>query len=201
MRPAAEPLKSVVIGEVFHDILYPALQNVAQPIDGVHFYILIMSQAVKQRSCDIVMGVEVILRNTTLFHGFPKLVILYHEIHLSPLTFLYYEHKMTEIIVSQYRHLQRRKKMNILNAENVYHTLMGDLLDAYVIPGVENAFANGKRCDELYRQIYWANQRLCARLGKTDEDEDVELIINNFLEMNRILCLEMYRYGQVFGGK
>lgn len=89
--------------------------------------------------------------------------------------------------------------MNILNAENVYNTLMGDLLDEYVIPGVENAFANGSRCTQLYSQIYWANQRLCTRLGKVEEDPDVELIINNFLEMNRILCLEMYRYGQFFG--
>ena len=104
------------------------------------------------------MGIEVILCDAALFHCVPKLVILYHEIHLSPLTFLYYGHKMTEIIVSQYRHLKRREK-----------------------------------------QIYCANQRLCSRLGKIDEDADVELIINNFLEMSRILCLEMYRYGQQYG--
>lgn len=91
--------------------------------------------------------------------------------------------------------------MNILNAENVYLTLTGELLEEYVIPGVHNAFAQGSRCDELYRQIYEANLRLCERLGKTDDDEDVELIINNFLEMNQILCLEMYRYGQLHGGK
>lgn len=91
--------------------------------------------------------------------------------------------------------------MNILNAENVYLTLTGELLDDYVIPGVENAFARGSRCDILYEQIYDANQRLCARLGQVDDDPDVELIINNFLEMNRILCLEMYRYGQIYGRK
>lgn len=89
--------------------------------------------------------------------------------------------------------------MNILNAENVYLTLTGELRGEYVIPGVENAFADGFRCEELYRQIYEANQRLCARLGKIDEDADVERIISNFLEMNRILCLEMYRYGQIHG--
>ena len=87
--------------------------------------------------------------------------------------------------------------MNILNAENVYQTLMGNLPEEYVIPGVEDAFAEGSQCSQLYRQIYWANQRLCARLGRSDEDKDVELIINNFLELNRILCLEMYRYGQL----
>ena len=91
--------------------------------------------------------------------------------------------------------------MNILNAENVYLSLTGELREEYAIPGVENAFAAGSRCDELYGQIYEANRRLCERLGKSDDDRDVELIINNFLEMNRILCLEMYRYGQVYGRK
>ena len=91
--------------------------------------------------------------------------------------------------------------MNILNAENIYLTLTGELLDEFVIPGVENAFAPGSRCDLLYGQIYEANRRLCARLGQKDDDPDVELIINNFLEMNRILSLEMYRYGQIYGGK
>ena len=91
--------------------------------------------------------------------------------------------------------------MNILNAENVYLTLTGELLKEYVIPGVHNAFADGSRCDELYRQIFEANLRLCARLGRSEDDPDLELIINNFLEMNQILCLEMYRYGQLHGGK
>lgn len=88
--------------------------------------------------------------------------------------------------------------MNILNEENVYHTLTGSLCEEYCIPGVENAFAEGSPCSQLYTQIYWANRRLCARLGKIDDDSDVELIINNFLEINRILCLEMYRYGKMY---
>ena len=87
--------------------------------------------------------------------------------------------------------------MNILNEENVYQTLLGNLFDEYIIPGVENAFTEGTRCCELYRQIYWANRRLCFRLGKIDEDSDVEMIINNFLEINQVLCMEMYRYGQL----
>ena len=87
--------------------------------------------------------------------------------------------------------------MNILDAENVYQTLTGNMIDEYVVPGVENAFAEGSRCDELYKQIFQANRRLCDRLGARDEDADVELIINNFLEINRFLCKEMYRYGQL----
>ena len=86
--------------------------------------------------------------------------------------------------------------MNILNAENVYDTLTGSLWEEYGIPDVQNAYAPGTPCNRLYQQIYWANRRLCARLGQKEDDPDVELIINSFLEINRILCLEMYRYGK-----
>lgn len=86
--------------------------------------------------------------------------------------------------------------MNILNAEAVFDTLTDALCEEHKIPGVKNAFAPGTACNELYRQIYHANRRLCQRLGQIDEDPDVELIINNFMEINRILCLEMYRYGK-----
>ena len=91
--------------------------------------------------------------------------------------------------------------MNILNAENVFETLTGSLCEEYGIPGVENAFATGSRCDRLYSQIYDANGRLCKRLGQIDEDPDVELIINNFMEINRILCLKMYGYGKDHGDR
>ena len=88
--------------------------------------------------------------------------------------------------------------MNILNAENVYETLIGSLLEEYGIPGVKNAYADGSLCNGLYQQIYRANCRLCARLGQEENDPDVELIINNFLQINRILCLEMYHYGKYY---
>ena len=88
--------------------------------------------------------------------------------------------------------------MNILNAETVFETLTDSLREEYRIPGVENAFAPGATCDELYRQIYHASCRLCRRLGQNNEDPDVELIINNFLEINRLLCLKMYRYGKIY---
>lgn len=87
--------------------------------------------------------------------------------------------------------------MNILNAENVFDTLTGSLCEEYTIPGVENAFAPGGDCDRLYRQVYEANCRLCDRLGKNDGDPDVELIINNLLQINRILSLKMYHYGRL----
>ena len=86
--------------------------------------------------------------------------------------------------------------MNIITPETVYQTLTDALPEPYQVPGVENAFAEGAPCAVLYRQIYQANQRLCARLGQTDSDPDVETIIDSFLEINKYLCLKMYQYGQ-----
>ena len=77
-------------------------------------------------------------------------------------------------------------------AEWIYDSMMGDLETP--MPGIEDEFAEGKICERLYREIYEANLELCRRLGR-EEDADVEKIINNFFEMNRLLCVHMYHYG------
>lgn len=87
--------------------------------------------------------------------------------------------------------------MNIITAETVYQTLIDALPEPYQVPGVENAFSTDAPCKKLYREIYEANLRLCARLGRTEDDPDVELIIGNFLEITQHLCLKMYHYGQI----
>ena len=86
--------------------------------------------------------------------------------------------------------------MSSITAEEIYQTLTGSTSEVYQIPGVENAFSTGSPCAILYAQIYQANQRLCERLGQLDSDPDVELIIDNFMEINKQLCLKMYHYGQ-----
>ena len=83
-------------------------------------------------------------------------------------------------------------------AEWIYETMMGEMEEAY--PGVDNAFAPGEKCEQLYAEIYEANQRLCQRLG-AEEDADVEIIINSFFKMNRELCMKMYFYGMLDGVK
>jgi len=89
--------------------------------------------------------------------------------------------------------------MNTSISKQVYDSLCGELLDEYRIKHVENAFAEGSPCDVLYQEITDAYARLCERLGKEDDDEDVEVIINAFMEMNRILCLKMFSYGVLYG--
>ena len=80
-----------------------------------------------------------------------------------------------------------------MDIEYIYETLLGERLDP--CPGVENAFAPGSRCADLYEEIYEANLRLCERLD-TEEDPDVEKIIDNFFEIARELSLRMFRQGQ-----
>lgn len=79
-----------------------------------------------------------------------------------------------------------------MDAEKVYLSMLGELVRP--LPGVQNAFGPGKPCEKLYQQIYEAKCRLCGRLN-SDEDTDVESILDCFWEINRELCLQMYRLG------
>ena len=80
--------------------------------------------------------------------------------------------------------------------EDVYWSLQGELIDP--VAGVENVFAPGQECAEEYSRILDAYARLCRRLGREDDDEDVEVIINSLLRITKVLCFEMYRYGAKF---
>lgn len=87
-------------------------------------------------------------------------------------------------------------------AEWIYDSLNGDLIEEYRCKGVENLFAEGSECLELYGQIYEASLRICERLepGKDkEEDEDTEIMINSMLKMMEIVALKMYEYGAKFG--
>ena len=78
--------------------------------------------------------------------------------------------------------------MNI--SELVYESLIGELVDP--IKDVPNAFEPGSYCETRYHQVLEAYERLRGRLGVTDEDPDVEIIIDSLLEIQRKLCMEMF---------
>ena len=83
-------------------------------------------------------------------------------------------------------------------AEMVYDRLLGHNLletDAY---HVENLFAEGASGDALYQDIYDANLRLCKRLG-VEEDRDIQIIIDSFWEITKLVGEKMYRHGQLIG--
>lgn len=84
------------------------------------------------------------------------------------------------------------KFMKNYTFEAVYESLTGQALKSCQIPGIENAFAQGAYCAELYEEVYNVNIRLCKRLGNNEEDKDVETIINNMMLIQRELCFQMY---------
>ena len=83
----------------------------------------------------------------------------------------------------------------------VYDSAMGNMANGYALTGVENLFAAEKECYYLYAEILEAYERLCDRLGVIDEDKDIEVILNNFLQICRIAGLEMYDHGARLGIK
>ena len=83
--------------------------------------------------------------------------------------------------------------------ECAYETMACGVLEAYQMPGVEDAFAPGSYCMDLYTKALDAYARLCNRLGVKDEDNDVEIIFYSFLQIQKELCYRMYRYGAQFG--
>ena len=89
--------------------------------------------------------------------------------------------------------------MNRSFMERVYECMTDEVIAEYRIPGVENAFEEGSYCMNLYEKAYNAYRRLCHRLQAGDEDPDVEIIFHSFLQMQKILCCRMYRYGAQFG--
>ena len=88
----------------------------------------------------------------------------------------------------------RVRGMDKYTAENIFDTLMDHLSEESRLPDVENAFDPGKPCSELYSQVYASYRRLCLR-NQNREDEDVECIINNLLEICRIIGIRMFEYG------
>ena len=79
----------IIVGEVLHDVFHPAMQNIAESVDGIDFHIFVPPQPVKLGTVDIVMGVQVILGYALILHGLPQPVIYDHfrMPHLSALDF------------------------------------------------------------------------------------------------------------------
>ena len=63
--------KYIIVRNVLHDILDPAMEDVAQTVDGVGLNIFVLAEAVKLGAVDVVVGVQRILRYAALLHRFP----------------------------------------------------------------------------------------------------------------------------------
>lgn len=85
--------------------------------------------------------------------------------------------------------------------EKIYYLMTGAFdLEHYPIQEslyVANEYEEGKFCEKIYEEVFYANRRICERLG-VDEDKDVELIINNLIDICKHLSMKMYDYGVFF---
>ena len=72
------PLKTIIVRKMLHDVLNPALQDVAEFVNGIDLDVLILPETAKLGAVDIVVGVKVILGDAPLLHGLPQAVVFYH---------------------------------------------------------------------------------------------------------------------------
>ncbi|MBD5088011.1 MAG: hypothetical protein HDT30_04220 [Clostridiales bacterium] len=87
-----------------------------------------------------------------------------------------------------------------MNKEIIYQIMNGYIdISTESLPQeimVQNEFADGKECDQLYNQVYKAKLRLENKLRECD-NEDIELIISYMSSIAEILSMKMYDYGKV----
>ena len=81
------------------------------------------------------------------------------------------------------------------NYELVYLTLWGELRKEWQVPGVPIAFGSNTYCDKLYAEMLDAYERLRDRLDVVDEDDDVEVIIDSLLHIERYMSEQMFYLG------
>lgn len=79
----------------------------------------------------------------------------------------------------------------------VYSTVTGQLVKDAMLPGVENAYAPGSLCEELYSDMY---DLLTTRFDPDDDKEGQVLtdILNDMSMIQKDLCFRMFRLGMRF---
>ena len=88
--------------------------------------------------------------------------------------------------------------MDVKKVQDIYNTLLGVQCEEFCVPGVENLFTEDSECDIAYNEMLEAYARLRDRLGVTDEDCDVETIINSLTTIEQNVSMKMFEYGMRF---
>lgn len=91
--------------------------------------------------------------------------------------------------------------MNSEWVEQVYYTLCGELLECSQVPGVENAFEEGKPCDLWYSELIDTCHKIRELLGDVNCDSEIDKILHCQLSIQQELCKKMYEYGALFANK
>ncbi|MCD7920563.1 MAG: hypothetical protein LUG45_10975 [Clostridiales bacterium] len=85
--------------------------------------------------------------------------------------------------------------------DQVYDLMNGFVdLDEEPVPisqYVANEYAEGKRCERLYDEVYNMKLHLFTRL-RSDDDEELEQLVNRLCEIESIMSRKMFDYGWFF---
>ncbi len=74
--------------------------------------------------------------------------------------------------------------------DKIYYSLIGELTEEAAFPWVPDAFASGSKCDKAYTRLLDARDRVLEKLG-TDEDPDLEQMLNEMNTIQRTLCRQL----------
>ncbi len=74
--------------------------------------------------------------------------------------------------------------------DDIYYSLIGDLAAERALPWVPNAFETGGPCDEAYRRIVEARDRVLEK-REVDEDPDLEIMLQEMDTIQRCLCRKL----------
>ena len=83
-------------------------------------------------------------------------------------------------------------------AQTVYDSLHGFLIPACNLPWVEMVFRPGHPSHNYYAQMLTIKRRIAARLGNSEEDRELEALIDCSLAYSKAIALEMFRHGQKY---
>ncbi len=76
--------------------------------------------------------------------------------------------------------------------EDIYFSLIGELIPEAALPWVPNAFVPGSPCAKALEQLYDAKYRLQERLN-TDDDPDIEEMMSAMDMIQQELCIAVMK--------
>ena len=83
----------------------------------------------------------------------------------------------------------------------IYNLMTGSIdLDIDPVPEsqyVVNEYAEGRDCEKLYERAYYIKQHLFRRL-RSEDDEELEQLVNCLCDIEHILSCKMFDYGWFF---
>ena len=82
--------------------------------------------------------------------------------------------------------------------QKVYDSMLADMYKEYRLPWVPNFCDPDSPYAKAYGEMLEASWRICERLGKDGEDDDVDCMRNAYEEMQKLIAWQMFVSGIVY---